>query len=246
LIRYKGRIPARQRLSHRGRVSAPNLDGWREILPQQEARPATTSPEPCRDAKQARQTRKVPMELHGRCFNCLSYSHQVATCRLPQRCLRCQGFSHLAWDCKWPRHTAASAMKDGGRPRHPAHGGNSTAPLHASRGGSSEGLTGGVSRTRQIRWRRRSEPARGVSFGAPAGCDGNVAAAAAARCFPASEQDPLALELWACSGPPAWIDPMLEEFATSLVVSPQQEHARLLERAPLRKWTHHWWTPVLR
>jgi hypothetical protein len=53
-----------------------------------------------------------------------------------------------------------------------------------------------------------------------------------------AEDNPLALEQWACSGPPAWIDSMLEEFAASLVASPQQERARLLRWASLRR-SHH-------
>jgi hypothetical protein len=46
-----------------------------EILPRQEAKPATTSADPRHDAKHPLQTQKVPTELHDKCFNCLSYSH---------------------------------------------------------------------------------------------------------------------------------------------------------------------------
>jgi len=128
-----GRIPARQRLGRRGRVFAPNAHGWWEIFPQHEAKPATASAEPCRDAKHPLQTQKVPAELHGKCFNCLSYSHRVATCRLPRRCLRCHGFAHLARDCRWTRHVVASATTGGDRPWHPARGSNPSASQHAPR-----------------------------------------------------------------------------------------------------------------
>jgi hypothetical protein len=47
-----------------------------------------------------------------------------------------------------------------------------------------------------------------------------------------------AVVLCTCWGPPTWIDSVLKEFAASLVASPQQERARLLWMAPLRKWTH--------
>jgi hypothetical protein len=62
---------------------------------------------------------KIPVELHGRCFNCLSLSHKVATCLLPQCCLRCRGYRHLARDCKWPRRATvmpvtASEAQGGG------------------------------------------------------------------------------------------------------------------------------------
>jgi hypothetical protein len=55
-------------------------------------------------------------------------------------------------------------------------------------------------------------------MGAPADYEDSAAAAAAARCFP--KPDPLALELCACAGPPAWVDPTLEELTASLVVTP--------------------------
>jgi hypothetical protein len=70
----------------------------------------------------------VPAELHDICFNCLSYSHRVATCWLSRRCLCCHDFRHLARDYKRPRHTVALAAKDRGRPWHPARDGNPTTP----------------------------------------------------------------------------------------------------------------------
>jgi hypothetical protein len=39
------------------------------------------------------------VDLRGRCYNCLSTSHLVATCRRPTRCLRCFSFGHRAADC---------------------------------------------------------------------------------------------------------------------------------------------------
>jgi hypothetical protein len=108
----EGRVPARQRLGCRGRVSAPNSDGWWEILHRQEVRPAAVSAE--RQLPPAQ--KKIPAELHGRCFNCLSYSHRVATCRLPRRCLRCRGFGHIARRCLWPRRPAKTSTLVGGNP----------------------------------------------------------------------------------------------------------------------------------
>jgi len=158
-----GRIPARQRLGRRGRVFAPNAHGWWEIFPQHEAKPATASAEPCRDAKHPLQTRKLPAELHGKCFNRLSYSHRVATCRLPRRCLRCQGFGHLARDCRWTRHVVASATTGGDRPWHPARGSNPSASQHAPRtgGAASSAARGGGGGRRSRRRRRRRRRQRG-------------------------------------------------------------------------------------
>jgi hypothetical protein len=39
------------------------------------------------------------VDLRGRCYNCLSTSHLVASCRRPTRCLRCFSFGHWAAKC---------------------------------------------------------------------------------------------------------------------------------------------------
>lgn len=70
-----GRVPACHRLGHRGQVSTPNADGWWEILPRQEARPAAASVEDRQGQTQLSHIQKIPAEPHDRCFNCLSYSH---------------------------------------------------------------------------------------------------------------------------------------------------------------------------
>ena len=67
--------------------------------------------------------------LHNRCFNRLSYSHCVVTCRLPRRCLRCHGFGHLARECKRLRSTA----KGGDLPCCSIRDINSSASLHVTR-----------------------------------------------------------------------------------------------------------------
>ncbi|CAO2162882.1 unnamed protein product [Urochloa humidicola] len=60
---------------------------------------------------------RIPVEFVGRCFNCLSFTHTVAQCRLPPRCFRCRGFRHLARDCKRLRSSTAPASSgvDGDR-----------------------------------------------------------------------------------------------------------------------------------
>jgi hypothetical protein len=42
------------------------------------------------------------VDLRGRCYNCLSTSHLVASCRRPTRCLRCFCFGHRAAKCSTP------------------------------------------------------------------------------------------------------------------------------------------------
>ncbi|RLM64898.1 hypothetical protein C2845_PM16G04610 [Panicum miliaceum] len=46
---------------------------------------------------------RIPPEFEGKCLNCLSTGHRVATCKLLRRCVRFHGFRHLARDCKRPR-----------------------------------------------------------------------------------------------------------------------------------------------
>jgi hypothetical protein len=125
----------------------PNADGWREILPRQEPRPVVASTEPRRGPMQLSHIRKIPTELHDRCFNCLSYSHRVATCRLPRRCLRCHDFSHLARDYKRPRRSARSMAKGGDLPRHSARGNTTSASPcgdPSCSDGAAQGAAGGA------------------------------------------------------------------------------------------------------
>jgi hypothetical protein len=101
----EGRIPAHQRLGRRGWASSPDADGWREILHRQATQPVPYSSVPPGSARGGRSAshrplRHIPTDLHGKCFNCLSSAHRVATCKLPQRCLRCKGLRHVARDCK--------------------------------------------------------------------------------------------------------------------------------------------------
>jgi hypothetical protein len=74
------------------------------------------SVEPRRGPGLHAEARKIPALLCDGCFNCLFYSHRVATCRLPRCCLRCHRFGHLARDYK----TSKSAPKGGGMPRRSA------------------------------------------------------------------------------------------------------------------------------
>lgn len=81
------------------RISPPDAQGWWEILPREPTdaqRLKAHAPRPPRK-------RRIPDAMRDRCLNCLSYSHKIATCRLPLRCLRCHEFRHFARDCKRSR-----------------------------------------------------------------------------------------------------------------------------------------------
>ena len=107
-----GRAPARLRLGTRRRVSAPNADGWREILPRQDEGSAFASVECHHDSGPCTQAHKIPAHFHGRCFNCLS--HHVVTCRVPRHGLHCRSLGHLTRDCS----RSKAAPNGGSRPRH--------------------------------------------------------------------------------------------------------------------------------
>jgi hypothetical protein len=108
----------------RGRLGLPNGMGARGATRQEPGRGGGVRPQVDADGYQevvSRSTRRrlgrdasvaaavpprrsrIPPEFEGKCLNCLSTGHRVATCKLPRRCVRCHGFRHLARDCKRPR-----------------------------------------------------------------------------------------------------------------------------------------------
>jgi hypothetical protein len=154
--------------------------------------------------------RKIPVELHGRCFNCLSLSHKVATCLLPQRCLRCRGYRHLARDCKWPRRAAVMPVT-----ALEAQGGGSRSSSHVPCARAEKVVVGGGTNDPRRRCRQRwSKLPREVDVAVT----GNVASSTVTCC--PQEPDPLAVALCGGTVPPVWVDPMFDELASSLVVSP--------------------------
>ena len=64
--------------------SLPSEGGWQVVARRRSGRPP---PAP---------RRWSPEDLRGRCFNCLSPSHFVASCRRPSRCFRCLWFGRRA------------------------------------------------------------------------------------------------------------------------------------------------------
>jgi hypothetical protein len=59
-------------------------------------------------------------------------------------------------------------------------------------------------------------------LGASSDYDDNAATSATDIAWYFPEPDPLVVELCTYVGPPAWVNPMLEELAASLVVSPSR------------------------
>jgi hypothetical protein len=99
------------------------------VLHRQAMQPAPNSSVPPRSAREGRSAshrplRHIPADLHGKCFNCLSSAHRVATCKLPQRCLRCKGLRHVARDCKQPRRMDSRSSFD----RAPSSSGTISTP----------------------------------------------------------------------------------------------------------------------
>ena len=82
--------------------------------------------------------------IDGRCLNCLSFKHQVASCYQPSWCLRCHGLRHRAKDCLRPRrpqlHSAQARLDDrvapaGFRHDHPPISDDRSLPTTAATGG---------------------------------------------------------------------------------------------------------------
>ncbi|CAN6221799.1 unnamed protein product [Urochloa humidicola] len=80
-----------------------DADGFEQVMSRSYRRRLRRSKAPPDRSSAPPSSRRILPELRDRCLNCLSYSHRVATCRLPQRCLRCHKFRHLAKDCRRPR-----------------------------------------------------------------------------------------------------------------------------------------------
>lgn len=136
---------------------------------------------------QRQQSRKIPAELFGRCFNYLSSTHQVATCRLPRRCLRWRGLHHIARDCRRPRHAEA-----------PPRVSRSSACV----GGPVQVTMAGVGGSLGHRRRRGKQTRATTSRG-----DGDAATNVEAGGSPVL--DLAGMEPLRCSMSPMWIDPML-------------------------------------
>ncbi|CAL4972951.1 unnamed protein product [Urochloa decumbens] len=130
--------PAKETAPHRAEAPAgsrrPRVDddGFQEYLSRSTRRRLRREGSPAADP-----VRRFPPALDGRCFNCLSYSHRVATCKLPRRCLRCHGLHHIAKDCPRPRGydrragqaacaTRAATQQAGGAPAAAPAGGTGT------------------------------------------------------------------------------------------------------------------------
>ncbi|CAL4950708.1 unnamed protein product [Urochloa decumbens] len=77
-------------------------DGFQEAMSRSTRRRIRLAEQAASRAPPAPERRRIPSELVDRCFKCLSFTHRVATCRLPRRCLRCHGFRHIARDCTRP------------------------------------------------------------------------------------------------------------------------------------------------
>ncbi|CAL5045620.1 unnamed protein product [Urochloa decumbens] len=130
--------PAKETAPHRAEAPAgsrrPRVDddGFQEYLSRSTRRRLRREGSPAADP-----VRRFPPALDGRCFNCLSYSHRVATCKLSRRCLRCHGLHHIAKDCPRPRGydrragqaacaTRAATQQAGGAPAAAPAGGTGT------------------------------------------------------------------------------------------------------------------------
>lgn len=100
--------PSAARVAHLPRLSTlPDADGFRLVQSRRRWRRRATP----------RQSRPVPPNLVGLCFNCLASNHVKTVCRFPTRCFRCRCEGHRAHDCG--RRMAVGAQNCGRFPPRP-------------------------------------------------------------------------------------------------------------------------------
>ena len=115
------RTPAHRRLGKQRRATTPDRDGWQLVLHRDEARPP-----PRKRKERTPPPRGIPPEYDGRCLNCLSFNHKIATCNRPRLCARCRSPRHLAKDCRRPPVSTAAGGTQDNRFVRARRGGSST------------------------------------------------------------------------------------------------------------------------
>ncbi|CAO2146509.1 unnamed protein product [Urochloa humidicola] len=123
-------------------------DGWQRVERRRVPRRADPQLQEQPPQPEAPPRRCFPKVLDGRCLNCLSFKHRVASCRQPSRCLRCHGLRHRAKDCTRPRRPPPRS----GQPRldgrvAPFGNGHGRARPLTSDGGALSAAVGGLSLT---------------------------------------------------------------------------------------------------
>lgn len=96
---------------HRVKDAAPEEEGWREVRSRRSRRREVRGRQIYPDPRDQR-SRHIPVEMIGRCFNCLEKGHRRAQCREPTRCLRCGRAGHRSFECARPcRDNAGSSRQ---------------------------------------------------------------------------------------------------------------------------------------
>ncbi|CAN6197587.1 unnamed protein product [Urochloa humidicola] len=121
------RVPLQERLGPRlprdddRRRPRVDEDGFEEVVSRSTRRRFRRAETSSDRSSTPSTSRPIPPEMRDRCLNCLSYSHRVATCRLPPRCRLCHKLRHLAWQCPLSRSRSPPAEEaEGGFGRSPS------------------------------------------------------------------------------------------------------------------------------
>ncbi|KAG2586605.1 hypothetical protein PVAP13_5NG062381 [Panicum virgatum] len=101
--RADARVVVRPRgSSHPGHRPVPDADGWFSVVSRRKRKELRCL---------ARQPRRVPADLRGRCFNCFSARHRAASYRSGTQCFRCRSTGHRCSDCPERRVVTSSGPR---------------------------------------------------------------------------------------------------------------------------------------
>lgn len=112
--------------------------------------------------------RAVPLDLVGRCFNCLAQGHFAFQCLKKTRCFRCRELGHRSYKCErarapvWQRISAAGSSSGCGDPSRPESQGSVWRRISPSSDVSASACGGGGIPRPEARasvWRRITPPA---------------------------------------------------------------------------------------
>jgi hypothetical protein len=142
----------------------PDEQGWQQVQSRR-----------ARKLRRRQTHQPVPVDLRGKCFNCLSSTHRAAACQSRPRCFACHALGHRAYKCR--STVAQPARKTSSVWRRVSH--DSRAPDRMKEPGAVDaeaGDGGGEVQPRRRRRQTRRRRGTGKASSMPPAPDGEVRA----------------------------------------------------------------------